>query len=173
MTAPVTPPTTKKPRPKWLKILIVAGAVLFALIIIGAIVGPKKTQTTPAAAASTTSSASTTTSEIAPSAAGEATTDPMASYAADLASRPKPTDAQVRQIGLALVDIQPELAGVKVTQVESWSDSVCGDIWTGVDGNMGLADRAAYRFNGGDRPTLTAEQGQQIVDLIAATYCHQ
>lgn len=67
MTAPAAEPTAKKPRPKWLKILIIAGVVLVALIIIGALFGPKKSDAPAASSASssaaTSSSAGTTVSE--------------------------------------------------------------------------------------------------------------
>lgn len=98
----------------------------------------------------------------------------VGSYAERLASRPRPTGEQVQQIADALGAIQPELSGLKLSRVESWSDSMCGDIWTGVDGTrLTLAQRAAYRFNGGSRPPLSDEQGQEIVDLITSVYCHR
>lgn len=39
-------------------------------------------------------------------------------------------------------------------------------------GELDLAGRAVQRFAGGDRPALSQEQGQQIVDAITTTYCH-
>ncbi len=161
MTAPAADPTVKKPRPRWLKILIIAGVVLVVLIILGALFGPKKTDT-PAAAATTTSAAATTTSEAAGSTVASTPTGPS--------ERPQPTEAQVRQIGLQLAEIQPEMAEITVSRIESWSDSMCADIWAGEI--QDLAGRAVQRFAGGDRPPLTPEQGQQIVDAITTTYCH-
>lgn len=186
MSTSMPAPASEKRRPRWQKIAIVVAGALVALIVIGAIVGPKKTDTAPAAAGASSSSAaavttksSATTEAAATTTTAEVTTEPTtdapASYAADLASRPKPTAAQVRQIGLALVEIQPEMAEVKLSQIESWSDSMCGDIWTWVEGesgNLSLAQRAVRRFGGGNRPELTEAQGQQIVEAITTTYCH-
>lgn len=133
-----------------------AGVVVL-IIVIGTILGPKKSdQTTTSSAPSATTSSEVVTPSSEP-------------YVADLASRPSPTEAQVREIGIKLAAIQPQMADISVSQIESWSDSMCGDIWTQrVDD---LAGVAVKRFAGGGRPPLSQEQGQQIVDVIASTYC--
>lgn len=98
-------------------------------------------------------------------------TDALGSYAAALGSRPRATEAQVRQIGLQLAAIQPEMGSIKVSRIESWSDSTCGDIWA-ADPTIDLVERTKSRFAGGDRPPLSDAQAQQVVAAITETYCH-
>lgn len=84
---------------------------------------------------------------------------------------PRATEAQVRQIGLQLAAIQPEMGSIKVSRIESWSDSTCGDIWA-ADPTIDLVERTKSRFAGGDRPPLSDAQAQQVVAAITETYCH-
>lgn len=124
------------------------------------------------ASAATTSSSSPASSSPAKvsSSAAPSSADDLGANATQLDSRPQPTEAQVRQIGLRLAAIQPEMAEIKVSRIESWSDSMCGDIWVAAP-DVNLAKRAVARFAGGDRPPLTEEQGEQIVTAITEIYC--
>lgn len=161
MTAPTPPPpvtTARKRRWPW----IVAAVVV--LLGVGAAVGGKKgtnTATSDVAATTVVAATTTTPSEAAATSTGVRT----------LENRPRATAGEVDTIAAGLGKIQPDMASIKTSRVESWSDSMCGDIWLGAQGRYPLPQLAVMRFAGGQRPPLTEAQGQQIVDLIAETYC--
>ena len=142
------------------------GAVML-LVSIAACASPAS----PAAPSATVAAAEAAAS-LSSAMSAAASTNAGASYAVTLGSRPRATETQVREIGLQLTAIQPAMAEIKVSRIESWSDALCGDIWV-ADPSIDLVERTKARFEGGDRPPLSDAQAQQVIDAISQTYCHK
>ena len=110
------------------------------------------------------------TAQVADMSAPAASREVSSSFLDAVNARPRATDGQVREIGVRLAEIQPEMASLKVGQIESRADNTCLDIWT--DPGRDLAPRTQARFAGGDRPALTLEQAERIVAAVVDVYCH-
>lgn len=125
MTAPAAEPTAKKPRPKWLKILISAGVVLVGLIIIGAIVGPKKSDA-PAASSTSSSASLSATSSVA------TTTESGSSSTLMTAAAAEGRWTEVTATATDPVNGQPA-GNIDVSIEVGWSDElaegISADLW--------------------------------------------
>jgi hypothetical protein len=99
-----------------------------------------------------------------------ASTNAGASYAMTLGSRPRPTEKQVREIGLQLAAIQPAMAEIKVSRIDRGPTRFV--VTSGCRPSINLVERTKARFTGGDRPPLSDEEAQQVIEAISQTYCH-
>lgn len=193
MTAPTAVPTAKKPRPKWLKILIIVGAVFVALLVIGAIVGPKKSETPAASSstASTTSSSASTpttpeTSTAAQTTEEAAATSPEAPATGPVVVSTLPNGALLSSMGTLRPNaVQEQALLAQLGAVDSnfakakYADryvgravNLCDYIRDNPDATPDMVrTRAIAEFTGGTVPNISTEQGDQLVVAVTGTFC--
>lgn len=194
MTAPYAQPTAKKPRPRWLRILIIVGVVLVALIIIGAIFGPKKDAGSPTAGSPASSSASSSAPTSATSSAAAQSTEEAS---VTTSSQPAPATGPVVVSTLPNGALLSEMGTLRPNAVQEqallaqlgavdenfgkakYADryvgravSLCDYIRDNPDATPDMVrTRAIAEFKGGTVPNISTEQGDQLVVATTSTFC--
>lgn len=82
---------------------------------------------------------------------------------------PRPSDQQVNTLLASLSQVDVGLAANRDRAV-SRSRDICLDIKAGTAPDA-LSARAVQRFAGGSVPTLTADQGAEIVAAVRSSFC--
>lgn len=188
MTAPAAEPTAKKPRPKWLRILIIAGVVLVALIIIGVIFAPKKDAGSPAASPSSTSASppasSSTVAQTTEEAAASTSQAAQATGPVVVSTLPngallsaagvlRPSAVQETALLAQLGAVNPIFAQAKYAdRYVGRAVDLCDYIRKNPDATPDMVrTRAIATFTGGTVPNISTEQGDQLVVATTSTFC--